>query len=111
MPKTPDFVGTNPYGASDVETAIDYSAREGGTEVALGFIDALQAAYALIASHPESGSLRYEYELGLPDLRSVSMKRCPYLIFYRDQPVHVDVWRVLHAERDIPQWMQEPNNH
>ncbi|RVL04550.1 type II toxin-antitoxin system RelE/ParE family toxin, partial [Sinorhizobium meliloti] len=20
-------------------------------------------------------------------------------------------WRVLHAKRDIPQWMQEPNNH
>ncbi|RVH02752.1 type II toxin-antitoxin system RelE/ParE family toxin, partial [Sinorhizobium meliloti] len=35
----------------------------------------------------------------------------PYLIFYRDQPDHVDVWRVLHAKRDIPQWMQEPNNH
>ncbi|WP_085028632.1 type II toxin-antitoxin system RelE/ParE family toxin [Ensifer aridi] len=96
---------------SDVEAAIDYYAREAGTEVALGFIDALQAAYALIASHPEAGSLRYAYELGLPDLRSVSLKRYPYLIFYRDHPDHVDVWRVLHAKRDIPQWMQEPNNH
>ncbi|RVI93967.1 type II toxin-antitoxin system RelE/ParE family toxin, partial [Sinorhizobium meliloti] len=56
-------------------------------------------------------SLRYAYELGLPDLRSVSLKRYPYLIFYRDQPDHVDVWRVLHGKRDIPQWMQEPNNH
>ncbi|MQW58529.1 type II toxin-antitoxin system RelE/ParE family toxin, partial [Sinorhizobium meliloti] len=74
-------------------------------------IDALQAAYASIASHPDAGSLRYAYELGLPDLRSVSLKRYPYLIFYRDQPDHVDVWRVLHAKRDIPQWMQEPNNH
>lgn len=91
---------------SDVEAAIDYYAREAGTEVALGFIDALQAAYASIASHPEAGSLRYAYELGLPDLRSVSLKRYPYLIFYRDQPDHVDVWRVLHAKRDIPQWMQ-----
>nr|WP_153476163.1 type II toxin-antitoxin system RelE/ParE family toxin [Sinorhizobium meliloti] len=96
---------------SDVEAAIDYYAREAGNEVALGFIDALQAAYASIASHPEGGSLRYAYELGLPDLRSVSLKRYPYLIFYRDQPDHVDVWRVLHGKRDIPQWMQEPNNH
>ena len=96
---------------SDVEAAIDYYTREAGTEVALGFIDALQAAYALIAGHPEAGSLRYAYELGLPDLRSVSLKRYPYLIVYRDQPDHVDVWRVLHAKRDIPQWMQEPNNH
>ncbi|AAK64957.1 MULTISPECIES: type II toxin-antitoxin system RelE/ParE family toxin [Sinorhizobium] len=96
---------------SDVEAAIDYYAREAGTEVTHGFIGALQAAYASIASHPEAGSLRYAYELGLPDLRSVSLKRYPYLIFYRDQPDHVDVWRVLHAKRDNPQWMQEPNNH
>ncbi|MCO5962520.1 type II toxin-antitoxin system RelE/ParE family toxin [Sinorhizobium meliloti] len=96
---------------SDVEAAVDYYAREAGSEVALGFIDALEDAYDLIASHPEAGSLRYAYELGLPDLRSVSLKRYPYLIFYRDQPDHVDVWRVLHAKRDIPQGMQEPDNH
>ncbi|WEX74642.1 type II toxin-antitoxin system RelE/ParE family toxin [Sinorhizobium numidicum] len=98
-------------GRSDVEVAIDYYVREAGTEIALGFIDALQEAYSLIASHPESGSLRYAYELGLPDLRSVSLRRYPYLVFYRDQPDHVDVWRVLHAKRDIPQWTQEPNSH
>ncbi|MQW88152.1 type II toxin-antitoxin system RelE/ParE family toxin [Sinorhizobium saheli] len=96
---------------SDVEAAIDYYAREAGTEAALGFIDALQAAYALIPEHPEAGSLRYAYDLGLPDLRCVSLKRYPYLVFYREQPNHVDVWRVLHATRDIPQWMQEPNGH
>jgi toxin ParE1/3/4 len=96
---------------SDVEAAVDYYAREAGTEVALGFIDALQSAYDLIARHPESGSLRYAYELGLPDLRSVPLKRYPYLVFYRDQPSYVDVWRVLHAKRDIPQWMQEPDSH
>ncbi|WP_370169247.1 type II toxin-antitoxin system RelE/ParE family toxin [Sinorhizobium fredii] len=95
----------------DVEAAIDYYACEAGTEVTLGFIDALQEAYSLIAGHSESGSLRYAYELGLPDLRTVSLKRYPYLVFFRDQPGHVDVWRVLHAKRDIPQWMQEPNSH
>ena len=54
---------------SDVEAAVDYYVLEAGTEVALGFIDALEAAYDLIARHPESESLRYGYELGLPDLR------------------------------------------
>jgi toxin ParE1/3/4 len=29
-------------------------------------------------------------------------------VFYREQPDHIDVWRVLHAQRDIPAWMQEP---
>ncbi|NOV16511.1 type II toxin-antitoxin system RelE/ParE family toxin [Ensifer adhaerens] len=96
---------------SDVEAAVDYYAREAAIDVALGFIDALQAAYDLIASHPESGSLRYSYELGLPDLRSVSLKRYPYLVFYREQAGCIDVWRVLYAKRDIPQWMQGSDSH
>jgi len=70
-----------------------------------------KAAYDLIASHPESGSLRYAYELGLPDLRSISLKQYPYLVFYRDHTGYVDVWRVLHAKLDIPHLMQEPDNH
>ncbi|MDP9812870.1 toxin ParE1/3/4 [Rhizobium tibeticum] len=96
---------------NDAEAAVDYYAREAGIEVALGFVDALQAAYDLIASHPESGSLRYSYELGLPDLRNVHLKRNPYLVFYREQTDYIEVWRVLHAKRDIPQWMQGPDSH
>jgi len=96
---------------NDAEAAVDYYASEAGPEVAHGFIDALQTAYDLIANHPESGSLRYSYELGLPDLRNVYLKRYPYLVFYREQADYIDVWRVLHAKRDIPQWMQGPESH
>ena len=32
----------------------------------------------------------------------------PYLVFYVERPDHIDVWRVLHSQRDIPAWMQEP---
>ena len=94
---------------SDVEAAVDCYILE--AEVALGFIDTLEAAHDLIARHPESGSLRYGYELGLPDLRSISLKRYPYIVFYRDQKDHVDVWRVLHGKRDSPPSMHEPENH
>ncbi|QND44956.1 type II toxin-antitoxin system RelE/ParE family toxin (plasmid) [Rhizobium lusitanum] len=94
----------------DVEAAVDYYSREAGTEVALGFVDALQAVYDQIADHAGSGSLRYAYELGIADLRSIPLQRYPYLVFYRDQSTHIDVWRVLHAKRDIPQWMQEQHH-
>ncbi|WP_077966827.1 type II toxin-antitoxin system RelE/ParE family toxin [Ensifer adhaerens] len=94
---------------NDVETAIDFYATEAGPDVALGFIDALQGAFDLIGAHPESGSLRSAYELTLPDLRSVGLKKYPYIVFYRPQADHIDVWRVLHAKRDIPQWMQGSN--
>jgi toxin ParE1/3/4 len=91
---------------NDVEAAIDLNATEAGPDVALGFIDALQTAFELIGAHPECGSLRYAYELTLPDLRSIGLKKYSYIVFYRPQADHVDVWRVLHAKRDVPQWMQ-----
>lgn len=59
-------------------------------------VDALQAAYALIGARPETGLLRFAYELALTDLRSVGLKKYPYLVFYRQQADHSDVWRVLH---------------
>jgi toxin ParE1/3/4 len=30
-------------------------------------------------------------------------------VFYVERHDHIDVWRVLHGQRDIPAWMQEPD--
>ena len=92
----------------DVEAAVDYYVREAGLNVALGFIDALQSTYRTVAAHPALGSPRYAQELALPGLRSVAMRGFPYLVFYRERDDHIDVWRVLHARRDIPSRMREP---
>jgi len=94
----------------DVEAAVDYYVGEAGADVALGFIDALQTAYRSIADHPAAGSPRYANQLGLPGLRSRIVRRYPYLVFYIERDDHIDVWRVLHALRDIPAWMQEPES-
>jgi plasmid stabilization system protein ParE len=42
--------------------------------------------------------------------RGVPLKRYPHLV-YRVEAGDVDVWCVLHAKRDIPHPMQEPDNH
>jgi toxin ParE1/3/4 len=94
----------------DVEAAVDHYGREAGADVAIGFIDALQIAYRFIADRPASGSPRYPNELGLPGLRSRMLRRYPYLVFYVERDDHIDVWRVLHAHRDIPVWMREPES-
>jgi toxin ParE1/3/4 len=94
----------------DVETTVDFYARDAGADVATGFIDALQAAYRFIGDHPAAGSPRYANELGLPGLRSSILKRYPYIVFYVERDDHIDVWRVLHAHRDIPVWMREPES-
>lgn len=92
----------------DVEEAIAHYLKEGAVAAALGFIDALESAYLHISSHPATGSPRYGHELNLPGLRSWPLKRYPYLIFYMDLKGYIDVWRILHAQRDIPAWMAEP---
>lgn len=94
----------------DVDEAVAYYLTETNEAVALGFIDALERAYGHIARHSATGSLRYAHELNLPGLRSWPLTRYPYLAFYIEHIDHVDVWRVLHVQRDIPAWMHEPGN-
>jgi len=92
----------------DIDDAIAYYLGEGAEQAAFGFIDALEQAYAQIARHPASGSPRYAHELNLPGLRFCPLARYPYLVFYVERPQHIDVWRVLHSQQNIPAWMQEP---
>jgi toxin ParE1/3/4 len=91
----------------DVDEAIDHYLREATADVALGFVDELEKAYAHIARQPASGSPRYAHQLGLADLRFWRLGRYPYLVFYVELGEHIDVWRVLHEQRDIPGWMNE----
>ena len=93
----------------DVDDAVAYYLDEATASVALDFIDALEQAYTHIGRHPGTGSPRYGHELDLPGLRSWSLSRYPYLVFYVERPDHIDVWRVLHGQRDIPAWMQDPD--
>jgi toxin ParE1/3/4 len=91
----------------DVEEAIDRYLVEATANVALGFVDELEKAYSHIARHPASGSPRYAHQLGLANLRFWPLGRYPYLVFYVERDEHIDVWRVLHEQRDIPAWMNE----
>ena len=91
---------------ADIEAAVDHYASEAGEAVALGFIEALEAAFAHIARHPDSGSPRYALELDLSGLRSWPLALYPYLVFYVVNPNAIDVWRVINARRDIPEWLR-----
>lgn len=86
----------------DVETAVDHYHAEGGLALARRFIDALEVAIQRLGKYPLTGSLRYAYELDIPELRTWTLPGFPYLVFYIDRSEHVDVWRVLHARRDLP---------
>lgn len=91
----------------DVDEAIGYYVGQGCLESAIGFIDALEKAYQALGRHPAAGSPRYTHELGITDLRFWPVPGYPYLVFYVEREDHVHVWRVLHAQRDIPAWLSE----
>lgn len=86
----------------DVEQAISHYVAQ-SPAAALGLVDALEAGFALIGRHPEAGSPRYAHALDLPGLRSLPLGRYPYVVFYLIGADVIDVWRVLHAHRDIPE--------
>ena len=94
----------------DAEEAVDYYLSEATEAVALGFIDALKQAYTHIGRHPGTGSPRHAHELNLPGLRAWPLNGYPHIVFYVERAEHIDVWRVLHGQRDIPAWMQEPDD-
>lgn len=94
----------------DVEAAVDHYTDTADVDVALRYVASLESAYRIIAKRPFTGSPRFAHELDLPGLRSRKLARFPYLIFYFDRGDHIDVWRILHAQRDIPTWLAESEN-
>ncbi len=101
-------VVTRELASRDVEVAIDYYLAENAEQAALDFINALEHAYTHIGRNPATGSPRYAHELNLHGLRFWPLGKFPFLVFYVERPKYVDVWRILHAQRDIAAWIQEP---
>ncbi len=88
--------------ATDVDDAIAYLRVDAGDAILLAFIDALQRGIERLKRSPNTGSLRFAYELGIPDVRALGLRRFPYVIFYVPFDDRIDIWRVLHTRRDVP---------
>ena len=84
----------------DVDGVIaHYHLERRAVEAALGLIDALEKTCGHIGRHPAAGSPRYAHELNLPDLRFWLVPGIRYVVFHVECDDHVDVWRILHAQR------------
>lgn len=86
----------------DIEAAVGHYLGEGATDAAVAFVDALEDAKVLIGDYPQLGSTRLAAETGIPEMRTLALRRFPYLAFYTDDADAVRVHRVLHTARDIP---------
>ncbi len=88
------------------EAAYRY-AMQGGLALGERFLAAVETAVGHVSRHPASGSLGHATALKLEGLRFWPVHGFPYLVFYIEHETQVDVWRVLHAQRDVPAWMGE----
>lgn len=94
----------------DAADAAHWYAGQGGLALGDRFLSEVEAALDYVGRHPKAGSTRYAVPLQWVDLRVWPVKRFPYLLFYVEHETHIDVGRVLHAQRDIPAWMRHTEN-
>jgi len=93
---------------ADIEMALIYYQVEGGIDLMCRFREALGDAEALVRRYPALGATRYSQQLNITGLRTWTLPRFPYSIFYFDTTDGIDVWRVLHTASDIPAWLRDP---
>lgn len=91
----------------DVREALHYYREQNALNAAEAFLTALEQAIRHIQRHPATGSLSYAHTLDIPGLRFWPLKRFPHQVFYVEQPDHIDVWRILHGQRDLPAWLKD----
>ena len=88
------------------EATIHYRRTAGGG-VAAGLVGALHSVLTAIADRPGAGSPLLGLTLNRPGLRSWSLPRYPYLVFYQEFEDRIEVVRVLHGRRDIASLLGE----
>ena len=83
------------------------SIRKANPVAAKAFIEAAYDGFEFIARNPGIG--RKRADLGFPQVRSWRIDGFRrYLIFYREFPEKVQIWRVLHGGRDLHQTLDQP---
>ena len=96
--------------ADDIEAALDYYLTSAGVDVARRFLAAAQRGLSQLSRQPQVGSLRFAFELDIPELRAWPITKFPYLVFYVERDAEIDVWRLLHTSRDIPATLADRND-
>jgi toxin ParE1/3/4 len=80
---------------------IDLQAAKAGTE----FLVALEMAYKFIGQFPDAGSKRLGISMRLPELRTWSLTKFPYSLIYMCDAQCIDIFRLLHHKRDMPNYL------
>jgi toxin ParE1/3/4 len=95
-------VRVRPLADTEIDAITDYIACD-NPKAALRFLDALHKSFDQLSAHPGIGSRRNAHLPMLGGLRMWPISNFEkYLIFYIERPHYIDVLRILHSSRDLP---------
>jgi toxin ParE1/3/4 len=99
-------VRLTPKADSDIDTCFAWIAKD-NPAAALRFLDAIELTCDALSRMPGIGSPRYAEIPLVCGVRMLAIKGFEnYLLFYLEREDSVDVVRVLHGARDIPEALQ-----
>jgi toxin ParE1/3/4 len=90
-----------PEASAEVDAAADYYAQEASLALAERFIVEFETACATLAERPGIGSLRFAYLLEGTELRTWSLTRFPFRLFYVVEGDTLNILGVEHERRNI----------
>jgi len=91
----------SPFAKSQVKDVVQYYVTEASSEVAKRFRDDFAQSSQFLAENPGVGSLRFAHLLQEFELRTWSLHRFPFRIFYFTTPSTLNVIAVEHERRNV----------
>ncbi len=92
----------------DIDQIWDYYATRADAEVARQQVSSLNERFQLLSEYPYIGIARSNFA---PELRSYTVPRTQYIIFYFPMEYGVLIARVAHGRRNIPSLFENPSNN
>jgi toxin ParE1/3/4 len=90
-----------PFAREQVKDVVRYYVKEASPAVAGRFRDEFRAACQLLLENPAVGSLRFAYLLPGAEIRTWSLHRFPFRLFYVEDSDSVRIIAVDHERRNV----------
>ena len=99
-------VRLTPKADSDIDSCFWWIHKD-NPPVAIKFINAVEQTCDMLAKMPGIGSRHYSDITLMRGIRMISINSFKnYLVFFIEYETHIDIIRLLHGARDIPEVLQ-----
>lgn len=85
----------------DLEDIFDYSDEVFGLNIAVKYLNDLEAIFFNLCEYPNIGKNRSDIQVGV-----YSFVHREHLILYKISETKIDILRVLHQSRDLPRFLK-----